>query len=64
MILTSWILRSMDVHDVGVKKIKCLKMQFSGSLRANDALYPPKSGLINKHTVKHRSMSKIEIIYK
>ena len=26
---------------------------FSGSLRVNDALYPSKSGLINKHTVKH-----------
>jgi len=24
---------------------------FSGSLRVNDALYPSKSGLINKHTV-------------
>jgi hypothetical protein len=28
-------------------------LQFSGSLRVNDALYPSKSGLINKHTVKH-----------
>jgi hypothetical protein len=28
-------------------------LQFSGSLRVNDALYPFKSGLINKHTVKH-----------
>ena len=28
-------------------------LQFSGSRRVNDALYPSKSGLINKHTVKH-----------
>ena len=32
-------------------------LQFSGSPRVNDpfwgALYPSKSGLINKHTVKH-----------
>ena len=28
-------------------------LQFSRSLRVNDALYPSKSGLINKHTVKH-----------
>ena len=28
-------------------------LQFSGSLRVNYALHPSKSGLINKHTVKH-----------
>ena len=36
-------------------------LQFSGSLRANDpflgALYPSKSGLINKHTLRHTAKS-------
>ena len=28
-------------------------LQFSGSLRVNSALYSSKTGLINKHIVKH-----------
>jgi hypothetical protein len=51
--------------------LKCLKcstaasylgfgtLQFSGSLRVNDALYPSKSELINKHTVKHYRWAKV-----
>jgi hypothetical protein len=33
-------------------------------LMPSGALYPSKSGLINKHTVKHTVMSVIEIIHK
>ena len=34
-------------------------LQFSGSPGVNDALYPSKSGLINKHTVKLTVLAKV-----
>jgi len=34
-------------------KVSKVFVEFSGSLRVNYALHPSKSGLINKHTVKH-----------
>ena len=45
------------VKHIGISEIRLGTLQFSGSLRVNDALYPSKSGLINKHTVKHTEES-------